>query len=142
MASAISAAGEGKPTALRGIRRVGGFLGAVGGVVFDAGADPVAVIGDGLRERDELRDLRATCPDQPAVELPHGLRDGQLELEAQLLLEQVWPVEWSVVLLDLGQAGALLGGQVVSVAQQDPASAPDGAGREDPGPVTGRAVDL
>jgi len=61
----------------------------VGCAVLDARADAIAVLGDRLGQAHELRDLRTTGPDQPAVEQAHGLGDRQLGHEAQLFLQQV-----------------------------------------------------
>ena len=76
---------------------------------------PARVALDAVVELDERGDLAAPGPGEPGVEYGDGLGAAVLEHEAELLLQQVGPVELVVVAGDPGELGGLAVGEVLGV---------------------------
>jgi hypothetical protein len=96
---------------------------AVGETEADRCEDAVAVLTEGAPELDEGSEVRAARPGEPGAQvLGRGVRATAVE-GAQLLLEQVRPVDAGVEAGDGGEPDALLGSEVLGCLEQRPARA-------------------
>src|SRR5258705_12953266 len=106
----------------------GGFTAGIGQSVVEGVADQGQVVADGRGQLDEFGDTAAGSPgDPPGEQDPAGLA-SRGEHRAELLLEQVGPIETVVGLSDGRDRGALLAGEVAGVVQYGPAGAFEVAG--------------
>lgn len=80
------------------------FDGGVGQTVGEGGLDQGGVLADRSGELDEGLERAATSPVESVLEQLNGLLQGQLEDQAELLLEEVRTVQGVVQLGDPGQA--------------------------------------
>lgn len=90
----------------------------VGEAVLDCGQDPGALLGDGAGELDERRQAASARPLDPAVQERDGRISGEPVDLPELFLEQVGAIEPAVGGLDVGELGALAGGEVLGVLPQ------------------------
>ena len=109
---------------------VGGLGQGVAQAVVEGVVDQRQEPLDGLGEGDELRDAAASGPGQPAGQQRPPAGALGLEGGAELLLEEVRPIQRVVDLRDARQGGLLVPGQIRGVLQQRPPAALDrGRGR-------------
>src|SRR5258705_12743322 len=101
----------------------GGFTAGIGQSVVEGVADQGQVVADGRGQLDEFGDAAACGPGDPAGEQDPAGFASRGEYRAELLLEQVGPVETVVGLGDDRDRGALFAGEVLRVFEYGPAGA-------------------